>query len=103
MRLLLLTGDLQTGYRRTEISYTDAEVKNQEVLARALNDRPTEVSYDELAVVGKRLSHDFLLAPKNLRGATGQEFGIEFTSVSYTQHAVPNRVLATTDNVSVWR
>ncbi|HLP69244.1 MAG TPA: hypothetical protein VK181_17140 [Rhizobium sp.] len=103
LRLLLLTGDMQTGYWRTELRYTDVDVRNREMLTHALEDRPREVWYDEFALLGTRLSHNFLLAPEKLRAAREEEFGIAFSSFSFTQQTAPDRVLAMTRNQSVWR
>src|SRR5262249_14349951 len=86
LTLLLLTGDLQVGYWRTELCYTDVSIYGQDVLTGALNNRPTEVWYDEFASNGDRLSHNFLLAPDSLSDAKAEEFGIEFTSFAYVQH-----------------
>ncbi|WAX94999.1 hypothetical protein N7E70_025675 [Aminobacter sp. NyZ550] len=103
LRLSLITGDLQVGYWRTEITYLGAVVKNQEVLSQAVANRSSEVWYDEFGVLAKQPSHSFLLVPENFRRATkGQEFNIEFTSFGFVQHAVSKRSLSTVHDVSVW-
>lgn len=103
LKLLLLTGDLQVGYWRSELTYTGVTLHGERVLADALDRRPTEVWYDEFTCRGERLCHNFLLAPTDLGQATTGEFGIEFVSFSYTQEAVTSRTLATEHNTSVWR
>jgi hypothetical protein len=87
LKLLLLTGDLQRGYWRTELSYTDAVLHGEAVLINAMDCRPTEIWFGEFARQGERLVHNFLLAPKDLRHASAREFSIEFGSFNYTQEA----------------
>ncbi|TWF49805.1 hypothetical protein [Neorhizobium alkalisoli] len=102
LKLLLLSGDLQVGYWRTEISYADAAVQGRDILAAALDTRSAEVWYDEFYLADNRMTHAFLLVPESLRGSVAQEFEITFTSFSYTQQPIEGRVLATADNISIW-
>ncbi|MUO79360.1 hypothetical protein GOZ78_17360 [Agrobacterium vitis] len=92
-KLVLLTGDLQIGYWRTKIQYTDATLIGREILAEALHEHPSEIWYDEFFSNSDRLSHSLLLVPRSVRLSDGlsQEFSVQFTSFSYTQHAVANR------------
>ncbi|MUZ71220.1 hypothetical protein GOZ90_00895 [Agrobacterium vitis] len=92
-KLVLLTGDLQIGYWRTEIQYTDATLIEREILARGLHEHPSEIWYDEFFSNSNRLSHSFLLVPRRLSDGLSQEFSVQFTSFSYTQHAVANRAI----------
>ncbi|ACM35868.1 MULTISPECIES: hypothetical protein [Rhizobium/Agrobacterium group] len=91
LKLVLLTGDLQIGYWRTEIQYTHATIMGREILVEALHEHPTEIWYDEFFSNNDRLSHGFLLVPRRLSDGLSQEFSVQFTSFSYTQHAVANR------------
>ncbi|WKL57536.1 hypothetical protein Q1W73_00685 [Asticcacaulis sp. ZE23SCel15] len=102
MKLLLLTGDLQVGYWRTEFVYSGARILNLPVLQLALTQRPTEIWYDEFTQENDRSSHSFLLAPKEMRGAVAQEFRIEFDQFDYSQKPQKLRRLATPHDVSEW-
>ncbi len=102
LKLLLLTGDLQVGYWRTEFVYSGARILNLPVLQLALTQRPTEIWYDEFTQENDRSSHSFLLAPKETRGAVAQEFSIEFDQFDYSQKPQKLRCLATPDDVSEW-
>jgi hypothetical protein len=103
LKLLLLTGDLQVGYWRTELSYAGALIGNESILRHALAQRPTEIWYDEFTQDAGRLTHGFLLAPRDLRGAKAQEFQIEFDAFDYSQILAEERELKTPTDVSEWQ
>ena len=77
---MLLTGDLQRGYRLTSLRYFDAHLigAGTEDLDALLLGTLVEVLYDEVSQIGDLLEHRFLLDPQG-------EFGVRFrdASVSY--------------------
>lgn len=98
IRLLLLTGDLQVGYWRTELLYSHAEIVEGAVaLRRALAARPTEILYDEFVREPDRPSHAFLLDLNQ-----PNEFRISFETFDYAQTPTPARLLATKRDQSEW-
>lgn len=103
LQLFLITGDLQVGYWSTEINYVDAEINGRIVLSDALDDRRSEILYDEFSLEGNGFLHQFLLVPKTRRKTEDQEFGIRFSSFSYRQRSINERAVTALENVSVWR
>ena len=77
---VLLTGDLQRGYRLTTLDYFDAHLTGAagEELDELLLGPRSELLYDEVDQLGEELEHRFLLDPRG-------EFGVRFgrASVSY--------------------
>jgi hypothetical protein len=77
---VLLTGDLQRGYRLTSLHYLDARLigADTEDLNELLLGPRSELLYDEVSQVGELLEHRFLLDPIG-------EFGVRFgrASVGY--------------------
>jgi hypothetical protein len=77
---VLLTGDLQRGYRLTSLHYFDAHLTgaDTENLNELLLGPRSELLYDEVSQVGEQLEHRFLFDPNG-------EFGVRFrhASVSY--------------------
>jgi hypothetical protein len=104
LNLLLLTGDLQVGYWRTELSYTRARIgRGENVLRHALSARPSEIWYDEFVVDPHQLHHGFLLAPKGASFASPGEFCIEFDKFDFARSPTEGRELSTIDDQSEWR
>lgn len=94
IRLRLLTGDQQRGYRHTEITYKNAAVVfGQEALALAVQNRPTEIWYDEFAGVGTDMVHRFLLVQPGGtedRGEVHIQFaGFEFSEIPALSRELP--------------
>lgn len=77
---VLLTGDLERGYRLTSLHYLDAHLigADTEDLDELLLGSRSELLYDEVSQVGDILEHRFLFDPSG-------EFGVRFrrASVSY--------------------
>lgn len=103
LKLLLVTGDNQIGYWRTEIAYSGAHiVVGEDVLRFALSTRPSEVWYDEFSGAPFDLTHGFLLAPQQpMSLASPGEFRIKFRGLSFAQTRAEGRSLATADDQSV--
>lgn len=99
IRLTLLTGDMQVGYWRTEITYTGASIIGEDTLRCALRTRPSEVWYDEFST---QFTHGFLLAHPSGRAKAVGEFAIMFDGFGYTQTPLTvGRRVELTDR-SVW-
>jgi hypothetical protein len=78
--MVLLTGDLQRGYRLTSLHYFDAhltDADNEDLNELLLGGR-SELLCDEVSQVGELLEHRFLFDPMG-------EFGVKFrrATVSY--------------------
>lgn len=86
LELKLLTGDLQVGYWRTTLTYLQAHLEGEEVLARAIRQRPTEIWHDEFVGQGSATTHSILLAPKGSRSLRSRgEFHIQFAGFQFSQ------------------
>jgi hypothetical protein len=93
VRLRLLTGDQQRGYWHTEITYKSASVVfGQDALAQAVQNRPTEIWYDEFAGVGAEMVHRFLLVQPSGTDDRG-EVHIQFTGFEYSETLAQSRAL----------
>ena len=94
--LLLLTGDLQTGYWRTTLIYAGAEVvEGESVLRAAVGNAAVEIWYDEFVCEGGQMSHGVLLTSTDgAFEADAGEYRIAFSAFSWSQEPVPGRVLS---------
>ena len=93
LRLRLLTGDEQRGYRHTEITYKNARVVlGHDALAQAVQTRPTEIWYDEFSGAEPQMVHRFLLVQPNGDEDRG-EVHIEFTGLDFSETPAPRREL----------
>lgn len=93
IRLRLLTGDQQRGYWHTEITYKNASVVfGQDALAQAVQNRPTEIWYDEFAGVGAEMVHRFLLVQPSGTEDRG-EVHIQFTGFEFSETPAQGREL----------
>jgi hypothetical protein len=104
LKLLLLTGDNQVGYWRSELIYSGVHsVEGEEVLKKALSERPSEIWYDEFAGRLPSMSHAFLMVP-NRRGSldSAGEFRIVFDDFDYIQTFAGERRLHTVKDESDW-
>gem|GEM_PF-1833127 len=92
--LKLLTGNLQRGYWHTELTYGGARILfGQHALERAVQDRPTEIWYDEFSGRWPEMVHRFLLVEPGGVGDPG-EFHIGFSDFSYTEAPANERTLS---------
>lgn len=93
IRLRLLTGNQQRGYWHTEITYKNARVAfGHDALAQAVQNRPTEIWYDEFSGVGAEMVHRFLLVQPNGTEDRG-EVHIEFRDLEFTETPAQGREL----------
>ncbi len=93
IRLRLLTGNQQRGYWHTEIIYKNSRVVfGQDALAQAVQNRPTEIWYDEFSGVDAEMVHRFLLVQPNGTEDRG-EVHIEFTSLEFAETPAQGREL----------
>jgi len=93
VRLRLLTGDQQRGYWHTEITYRNARVViGQDALAKAVQNRPTEIWYDEFSGVEPEMVHRFLLVQPSGTEDRG-EVHIEFTDLEFSETPAQGRQL----------
>ena len=93
MRLQLLTGDRQRGYWHTQISYRNARVVyGQDALVRAVENRPTEIWYDEFSGLTPNMVHRFLLVAPSETDDRG-EFHIAFTDFDFSEYPAQERAL----------
>lgn len=80
LKIHLVTGDRQRGYRKVEILYGDAEIESRSLgmLRDAARDRRSEIVIDEFDLVGPKLFvHRFEASPKRV-------WEIRFRSLEYT-------------------
>ncbi len=103
LSVLLLTGDNQSDYWHTELTYDGAILVGLPVLRDALQNRPTEIWYDEFAFRDAGLSHSFLMAPTDMRKARDRQFHIGFSSYAFSRRPAAGRILMTPEDRSVWR
>lgn len=93
IRLRLLTGDQQRGYWHTEITYKNARVVfGHDALAQAVQNRPTEIWYDEFSGVEAEMVHRFLLVQPNGTEDRG-EVHIQFTGFEFSETLAQSREL----------
>jgi len=104
LKLLLVTGDNQIGYWRTELSYAGAQIiEGEEVLKQALAARPTEIWYDEFDRDERGMIHAFLIDPNlDQSSANPGEFRVACERFDFSQSPAGRRILSTEDNRSVW-
>ncbi len=93
VRLRLLTGDQQRGYRHTEIIYRGARVSfGEPALKQAVEKRPTEIWYDEFSESELKMLHRFLLVQADGDEDRG-EFHIEFAAFDFQETPADKREL----------
>ncbi|MFA4893101.1 hypothetical protein [Brevundimonas sp.] len=93
VRLRLLTGDQQRGYWHTEITYKNARIVfGQDALAQAVQNRPTEIWYDEFSGGEPEMVHRFLLVQPSGTEDRG-EVRIEFTDLKFSETPAQDRHL----------
>lgn len=93
IRLRLLTGDQQRGYWHTEITYKNARVVvGHDALSQAVQNRPTEIWYDEFSGVEAEMVHRFLLVQPNGTEDRG-EVHIQFTGLEFSETPAQGREL----------
>lgn len=95
LTLRLLTGDLQSGYFWTEIYYAGATIDGEDVLTKAITNRPAEIWYDEFDLSDGCLSHGYLLVPDSYEQSRSREFRISFAGFHFEQSPAPGRILPT--------
>lgn len=93
VRLRLLTGDRQRGYWHTDITYRNARViLGHDALVKAVQDRPTEIWYDEFTGMAGAMFHRFLLVQPGGIEDRG-EVHIEFTDFDFSETPAQGREL----------
>ena len=93
IRLRLLTGDQQRGYWHTEITYKNARlVFGHDALSQAVQNRPTEIWYDEFSGVGAEMVHRFLLVQPSGTEDRG-EVHIQFRDLEFSETPAQGREL----------
>lgn len=93
VRLRLLTGDLQRGYRHTELMYRNARVVyGRDALIQAVNNRPTEIWCDEFSGTMPNMVHRFILVEANGVADRG-EVHIEFSDFDFSEAPAMSREL----------
>jgi hypothetical protein len=104
LKLSVVNGDVQSGYFLTELVYSCARITcGEDVLRRALSERPSEIWYDEFAGSPRATTHSFLLAPiDNDHSRRADEFSITFGEFNFTQIRLESRRLTTQDDQSDW-
>jgi hypothetical protein len=93
--LKLLTGDNQRGYWHTDLTYERARVLvGLDVLEQAVQQRPTEIWYDEFSGHSPEMVHRFLLVRPGGTESRGEVHigfsGFRFSEVKAAGRALPS-------------